>query len=205
VGSSVSLLCLRVFQVTVTRVHRCLGPLLVLAALGSCQRRGDEADTTASVTTPPASKPSPVEAPDASLDASEDAQAIDDAGTGSGSAWICVPPQRGSYPECSKGTSSSEDELRRCVREHPYKPNYVPRFRVANGRWMDVSPKYWTCAPISKTEKVRLTLDTVASWNVSVPSDCASGVIDVEGPNWYNAFWTKCSRRPRTNDVSVAE
>ena len=185
-------------------VHQRVCSILVLATLSGCQRRGGEADAGAgaqfvATTTPPAG-PSPVEVPDASLDAADDAQSIRDAGFEA--AWVCVPPHRGSYPECE---NINNQESRDCLREHPYKPNYVPRFRVAAGRWIDVSAKHWTCTPIPKTEKVRLTLDTAASWNVSVPSDCASGVIDMEGPNFYNAYWTTCSKRQRTDDVSVSE
>ncbi|WP_394849537.1 hypothetical protein LZC95_19085 [Pendulispora brunnea] len=184
-------------------MRRHLGFVLALVALAGCQRqKSEEPDAATPVAAPPVLVR---EVPDASLDASDDAQTNHDADSGSEVAWICVPPWRGSYPECSKGAMSSEEEMRSCLREHPYDPKYIPRFRIASGRWVNVSAKRWTCILISKTEKVRFTLDTRASWDVSVPPDCASGILDVAKPNFYGAFWTECSKRQRKDDVLVSE
>lgn len=117
-------------------------------------------------------------------------------------AWLCAPPRSGPFDECTKGNSMGEDDVARCHERQAKRPRRPSRFRVDRGPWIEYPRKGWRCVALPADHEPFITVENrgraYASWRLRAGDRrCASGVLDLAGPNFYGAVVARCSRRKR--------
>ena len=117
---------------------------------------------------------------------------------------VCGPPRRGPLDECSKGSALGDGELAACEARQARKRPRQARVRIDRGPAIELSRVAWRCAALPTDHRALIAIEnhgrTFASWRVERGADCASGVLDVVGPNFYGAMYTRCSRRDHARD-----
>lgn len=118
--------------------------------------------------------------------------------------WVCVPPRRGPLEECAKGSALDDGERAACeARQARLKPRPA-RLRLDRGPAIELSPVAWRCVALPTDHRPMIAIEnhgrTYASWRLERGAGCASGVLDVVGPNFYGAMYTRCSRRDHARD-----
>ncbi|HEX7663806.1 MAG TPA: hypothetical protein VF407_04825 [Polyangiaceae bacterium] len=132
---------------------------------------------------------------EAGVDASADVDA-----SAAAHAFVCFPPQVGPFDPCPKGAMAGDEGLRACREKHAHDPAEQPTFRVGDGATLPFLKTRWRCVAVPPETKVHVTVGTIAGVDVVVPASCASGLMDLDGPNFYGSVNFKCSTRPRAGD-----
>lgn len=114
--------------------------------------------------------------------------------------WLCAPASRGPFNECWKGNSHDEGDVDRCLARQRTRPQRAPRVRIDDGAWVDYPRTGWRCVALPVDHAPRITVENhgapYASWRLRAGDRrCASGVLDLRGPNFYGAVYATCSRR----------
>lgn len=117
--------------------------------------------------------------------------------------WLCVSPRKGPFNECTKGNSWSEDQVERCREQQAKRRKRPSRLRV-DDTWVEFPTKTWRCVALPADHAPRIAVEnygrTFAAWTQRATEPCASGVLDLVGPNFYGAMYATCSRRDHARD-----
>jgi hypothetical protein len=133
---------------------------------------------------------------------------VEPAGADKPASLFCVFPESKPLPECFKGNSISEEDVRQCEARNKRRKKVPPRVRINKGQWVELSPTTWRClpAPIGKSFKYQIENHGKLFYSdrMTIPTTpCPTGRVDLTRPNPYGSMWARCSKRTNTDRDEV--